>query len=388
MSDDHDWVTRLLAATGPAAMPADVADRLDRVLLGAADPRLSTPSDASPTATQVQPPTTPDAAGAGTVPPVAGHVPPPTLPTSPGTATAGDQGTARPDVPDGAVPPPATAATTASLPRLRSVPAATGSALPDVSDDPDGDAPSGLGADTSAASSGPRTDGSRRALPEEGDEGRRIPARWLLAAAGVLVLAGAGVTVARVLDRPGDTSLTQASDAAGSTAVEAAAVPRSLLATGTQYTTADQAVFDAQVRDLVALAAGDPSGTVADEPGAAAAEAVDPEAAEPAPSAAAEDAPAVGSAPVDGAALPPASEARAAALDSPLADPQALSECVDQVSAGTTSTAAAVDLAVVDGVESTLIVVPDAAGLMYQVYVLGADCSGIDTQFKFYTVTP
>lgn len=49
MSEQHDWVRRLLAESGdsPEPMPADVADRLDRVLAGLADsPRAARDEDA------------------------------------------------------------------------------------------------------------------------------------------------------------------------------------------------------------------------------------------------------------------------------------------------------------------------------------------------------
>jgi hypothetical protein len=75
-------------------------------------------------------------------------------------------------------------------------------------------------------------------------------------------------------------------------------------------------------------------------------------------------------------------------VDSPLASPQTLAECIEQVTKGTSSTAVAVDLAVVNGLESTLLVVPDAAGLTYEVYVVGAGCTDIDTRFTFVPVTP
>jgi hypothetical protein len=219
----------------------------------------------------------------------------------------------------------------------------------------------------------------------------------------VLVLGGAAVAVGTQFGGGADeaTVAQEAGSAAGG-AAESATPPRVLLATGTQYSTApaDRAAFEAQVRDLVALAATDAGadvagGEAADEAGEAAGEAADEAASDATSDASSGTAATVegavpgSGAPAEGAApLELSAGARAAAVDSPLASPQALAECIDEVTRGASSTAVAVDLAVVNGLESTLLVVPDAAGLTYQVYVVGPGCTDIDTRFTFVTVTP
>ncbi len=222
-----------------------------------------------------------------------------------------------------------------------------------------------------------RTFGASRTEQHSDDEGerrRKLLTRWLPVAAGVLVLGAAGAAAVNVLDDSDDTAVTAEEAAAGD--VAAAVAPRALLATGTEYTTGDPEVFSQQVRELVVVAgagtedssaaAGSALGNVADE------------------GATAERDPATLSAP---AAVAPES-ARAAVADNPLAEATALQECIQAVTDGTDDSATAVDLALVDGVESTVVVVPDPAGTDLFVYVVGPDCTGIDSQFQFFTVTP
>lgn len=358
MTDDHDWVARLLADAGPATMPDDVAARLDRALRTEADRMPAEPApatdDVPPTHLLSPGPAPSPAAGNG-----APAVPPPAVPP--------------PAVPPPAVPPPAST-TTGALPRLRSV-TTTGPSTDRV----DGTA-------SAPGSRGPGSGSSRRDLhaDDDGERRRRALVRWAPVAAGVMVLGGAAVAVGALFDGGEDATLADSAESADSAgagaAMEEAGPPRSLVATGTQYSTADRAAFDAQVRELVALAAADPAAAAA-EPEALSAD-------EAAPSLEADAGAAAGSAPESAALSASPSQARAAAEDSPLADPQALAECVEAVTSGTSSSAAAVDLAVVDGLESTLLVVPDAAGMTYQVYVVGAGCSDLDTRFDFLTVTP
>ncbi|MFC7164287.1 hypothetical protein ACFQL5_18520, partial [Aquipuribacter hungaricus] len=343
----------------PAAVP-----RAATAAPGAAPPPAATTGAVPPPATTT-----------GAVPPPAttGAVPPPALP--------------------GAVPPPADAST-GSLPRLRSVPA--------TADGTDG--PAGTGADrhrtrqalrsTQTVGAAAGAGSSRRDLREDdGEQRRRALVRWAPVAAGVLVLGGAGIAVAALFggDDAGVGSAQQAADSsAAGAAAEAVVSPRVLVASGTSYSTldADRPSFETQVRDLVAFAATDPgarpealrapagAGAVAEEE-AGLDDASAPATAAPAPG---------GSAPAGSTAAAPAPPD---ADESPLSEPEALADCVEAVTSGASSTATAVDLAFVDGIESTVVVVPDAAGVAYEVYVVGADCGGIDEgQFKFFTVTP
>ena len=176
-----------------------------------------------------------------------------------------------------------------------------------------------------------------------------------------------------------------ADSAAGAAEVQAA--PSTLVATGSEYTTTDRAVFDEQVRKPSPSPRTTPRATLGRHRGRRRC----PGRRRLGRCSRGRDGgerPRTDEASADASALAAPADARAAAGSSPLADPQALADCVEEVTEGTSATAAAVDLAVVDGLESTLLVVPDAAGLTYQVYVVGADCGDIDTRFDFFTVTP
>ena len=332
MTDDHDWVARLLAASVPPGIPDDVALRLDRALVEAtAQGRsVATPTGSVPTATAT--PTAPAATTSAPAVASAQTVPATTVTTLP---------------PPGTVPPAASTETTGALPRLRSVPTvpAEDPAEPDRT----------RRDDTATIVPVSRTGSSRREQRQDdlGERRRRRLTRWAPVAAGILLLGGAAVAVVDVMGFGDSTSSSGASDAAAGAVAESAAAPRALVATGTQYATTDVPAFETQVLQLVAtVAGGDPAVAAADPQLEAA-------------------------------------ESRSTAADSSaVADPQVLADCVAEVTDGATTTAAAVDLAVVDGLASTVLVVPDAAGLTYQVYVVGAGCGDIDTRLRFFTVTP
>ena len=343
MTDDHDWVARLLAASVPPGIPDDVALRLDRALVEAtAQGRsVATPTGSVPTATAT--PTAPAATTSAPAVASAQTVPATTVTTLP---------------PPGTVPPAASTETTGALPRLRSVPtvSAEDPAEPDRT----------RRDDTATIVPVSRTGSSRREQRQDdlGERRRRRLTRWAPVAAGILLLGGAAVAVVDVMGFGDSTSSSGASDAAAGAAAESAAAPRVLVATGTKYATTDVPAFETQVLQLVAtVAGGDPAVAAADP---------QLEAAESRSTAA------------DSSAVADPLSAET----SPLADPQVLADCVAEVTDGATTTAAAVDLAVVDGLASTVLVVPDAAGLTYQVYVVGAGCGDIDTRLRFFTVTP
>jgi len=269
----------------------------------------------------------------------------------------------------GAVPPPASTATTGALPRLRSLP--TGASVPSDGASEHGET---RRVDASTTVPGPRLGSSRRKQrqDDQGERRRRLLTRWAPVAAGVLLLGGAAVVVSNVVGGGDSATLAESSsDAAGGAAAESAVAPRALVATGTQYSTTDVPAFEEQVRELVAVVAAGEDVAAGDGAGPA--------------SAAPQDEATALQAPADASA---GADAGTAADTSPLADPQALADCVGAVTDGATTTAVAVDLAVVDGVESTVLVVPDAAGLTYEVYVVGAGCGDLDARFQFFAVTP
>lgn len=328
---DEDWVARLLGAAERPTMPADVADRLDRTVRQQVT-GTGPSTDASPLRVVAAgpAPTSSDAAGS---------------------------------VPAPAVVPPAAGVGTGSTAPLR---AGTDDARH-------------LGADGDELSGRSRTQqgtiGSSRKEQRSDDEGerrRRLLTRWLPVAAGVLVLGAAGAAAVNVLDGSdgADSAATSAEEVAAEDVADDVA-PRALLATGTEYTTADQELFAQQVRDLVTVAGSGTEGSSTPAPAAAGADAgAEADAAAPVP------------------AAPDPAVARASAASNPLADAAALQECIQTVTDGSDDTAAAVDLALVNGVESTVVVVPDPAGTNLFVYVVGPDCTGIESQFQFFTITP
>ena len=449
MSDDDDWVARLLGSAERPTMPTDVADRLDRTLRSHIDGEL--------TAGPATAPADPDGGVAGGpvaavtaaethreqdatsthTPPVVDEVPGPTAGTpapaaqtpaaptaaaqtaasstpatpTPAAATAGTPApatapgsrgtghvpaTAPGTVPPAAVPPPATSGT-GVLPVLRAgTPAAD-----DGAGDPDGSGADGTDRDgtsdgtapgtaddapaTSTTRSGRTFGSSRREQRAEdvGERRRRLLVRWAPVAAGVLVLGGAGIAVSQLTSGQ-DSAVETADEAAAAGAAEAVA-PRALVATGTEYQTADTEVFSQQVRDLVSVAASGESGDAALSAPAEESDTAGGGADGSAEDAAPTDA-AAPEAAADDAGVDP-SAAREAVAGSPLADATALQECVDRVTGAEGDVALAVDEAVVDGVESTVVVVEDPAGASLFVYVVGPDCDD-SSQFDFYDVTP
>lgn len=368
MTDDDEWVARLLGSAPTPTMPDDVADRLERTL------REHLDADRSSTA------------------PVVGPVPHEvTGEHGSDERVGGDEPDARPLVPPAAVPPPAGDAGSAVAPLRAGAQAEDGDgAAGDREPTADGEAGSGL----SATRSGRTFGSSSRRDPEDEDEGegerrRRLLLRWGPVAAGVLVLGGAGLTAANlVAGEDTRTATDTAQEAAAAGAAEEVA-PRALVATGTEYDTADQELFAQQVRDLVAVAAsGESEASALSAPAEEDAEvAGDAEVADDAAGGAGEAASAVPEAAAEAPPADPAS-ARAAVEGDPLTDQTAFAECVDAVTEGSTEAPAAVDLAVVDGVESTVVVVPAPTGDDLFVYVVGPGCSTADGRFDFYTVTP
>ncbi len=418
---NDDWVARLLAEAERPAMPEDVAERLELGLRRhlSADAGTTTPG-AEPAGTGGGPTPTevtsggvapdqdlPDGTGSdGTssgrptvdraTTPDGSSAAPSTGTTSTGSASTGwSSGSPVPaDSPDGpgvGTPVPArSSGTRDDTPAPGAVPAPA--VVPPAAGAGAGAAPLRAGADgddpTRTADDGPdgtavsrtregRSFGTPRREQRADDQGerrRRLLTRWVPVAASLLVLGAAGAVTVSFLSGGDDTTADTAQEVAAADVAESVA-PRSLVATGTEYTTADVPTFEQQVRDLVALAAAGTEGASAsaqeDSSAGAGAAAADPSA--PAASAPAQADPAA---------------ARASAADNPLADAEALRECVETVTDGTDEDAAAVDLALVDGVESTVVVVPDPAGANLFVYVVGPDCTGLDSQFQFFTVAP
>jgi len=372
MTDDHDWVARLLAESAPPGIPDDVAMRLDRALRDATGQARPDGTGTPDTGTDL-----PGADVPGADVPAAASPDHAATTTAPGTgvsvapvvsgASAASVNAAGPPV-VGAVPPPASTATTGALPRLRGLPTRAS-----VSSDGASGQRRTRGVDASTTVPGRRPGSSRREQRQDDqvERRRRLLTRWAPVAAGVLVLGGAAVAATNLVGGGESATLAESSsDAAAGAAAESAVAPRALVATGTQYSTTDVPAFEEQVRGLVAVVSAGDLGAAGGSAGAADA---------PQDEATALQAPAEASAGADAAR---------AADTSPLADPQALADCVGAVTDGATTTAVAVDLAVVDGVDSIVLVVPDAAGLIYQVYVVGAGCGDLDTRFLFFLVAP
>ncbi len=350
--NDDDWVIRALAEAGTPEMPVDVADRLDRVLSEAvADGRDTDVTDADVT----------DVTGTG----VAGSVPPPAVPPP---------AVPPPAVPPAAVPPPAVPPAAVPPPAGDAVAGGAGlrATMAGSSTWTGGSGEGGRGRPGGVAGEdedlGAPTPWSLGGDDELGERRRSRAVRWLPVAAGVLLLGGAGAVALQTLGGPDEEASTAAGaqeQAAVDGAAEAAetAAPRPLVATGTQYTTADTVGFAQQVRELVAVAS-----TGADVAVPAA-----PEQSQAQDSSAAD-------APVD---------ARAGVAGSPLLEQEAFDACIESVSDGANETVVAIDLAVVDGVEATVVVAPAPAGEDLFVYVVGPDCTGADgSQFAFIRVTP
>ncbi|MGJ7439487.1 hypothetical protein [Aquipuribacter sp. MA13-6] len=418
MSDD--WVARLLAEAERPTMPEDVAERLEQGLR-----RHLADAGPGPTAAPADEPTSagdaPTAAGPTTGGVVEDGVPvttastgvaaeqPGTAPTEPPTAPsatapsatapsateaaggASPTGSSPTGSPPGESSPGPSSASPADRPASGSVPApavvppaaGAGAGAAPLRAGTDGDAgrTPGSGPDEAAALSRTRegrtfgTPRREQRADDQGERRRRLLTRWVPVAAGVLVLGAAGAAAVNVLGGDSDTTADTAEEVAAADVADSVA-PRSLVATGTEYTTADAPAFEQQVRDLVALTATGTEGTGApvEEDSSAGAGAAAP--AEPSAEA------------LSSPARVDPSAARASAAANPLADAAALRECVETVTDGTDEDAAAVDLALVDGVESTLVVVPDPAGANLFVYVVGPDCTGLDSQFQFFTVAP
>lgn len=224
--------------------------------------------------------------------------------------------------------------------------------------------------------SGPVSLGAtRRELRREdtSERRRRTFARLAPVAAGLLVLGGAGAVALSTLGGGSDSEEAATLEASGG--AEDTSAPRALVATGTEYTTTDDEVFAQQVRDLVAV-----TGASDDTTAMSAAEA---------PEAESGDAAAAGAEAADAAESLPAPSAARSAVDSPLTDRDVFDACIEQVTDSGSTPVSAVDLAVVDGLESTVVVVPDPSGEDLFVYVVGPDCTEVDGPgFKFRQVTP
>lgn len=225
--------------------------------------------------------------------------------------------------------------------------------------------------------SGPVSLGAtRRELRREdtSERRRRTFARLAPVAAGLLVLGGAGAVALSTLGGGSDSEEAATLEASGG--AEDTSAPRALVATGIEYTTTDDEVFAQQVRDLVAV-----TGASDDTTAMSAAEAPEAESA---------DGDAAGAEAADAAeeSLPAPSAARSA-VDSPLTDREVFDACIEQVTDSGSTPVSAVDLAVVDGLESTVVVVPDPSGEDLFVYVVGPDCTEVDGPgFMFRQVTP
>lgn len=384
-SDNDDWVALLLAATESPRMPDDVAERLDRALreeAGSAaapagpEPVAAAPADLEPVGVapaDVPAPAEVGAAG-GTSPsgtPTPAEDDAGTVPTADGAVVAGPWAgaVARPGSSAGSTGPDGS-----GDPRDGKTDETSG----DLTADPDGDGP--LPSVLAGASRPWGSSRRERREEHQGERRRNLLTRWAPVAAGVLVLGGAGITTAALLGGDDDGAAGGSDLSAASAAEEAAPAPRALVATGTEYATTDEDAFAEQVLGLVAVAG---SGT-----GAAASAAADSPAGGSDSSADA-DSPADAQDDAEASTLAAPEEERSAVTDSPLTDRAAFDACVEEVTDGSATTVAAMDLAVVDGLESTVLVVPDAAGLSYLVYVVGPNCTGMDDgQFKFFTVTP
>ncbi|WP_380164224.1 hypothetical protein [Jannaschia sp. R86511] len=410
---NDDWVARLLAGSERPVMPADVADRLERTVrdqiaggAAAVDPVEDGDVAQDPVAGGPVLPAPAAEAPAGRAPVGAsdgsGHEPsePAPVPSDnrpverpvtgsrPGGATdavpapaAPAPAVPSPAVPSPAVPSPAVPSPAVPSPAVVPPTAGAGASAPLRAGGSATEGGSGTGQadDELARARAARPAGTSRREQRADDQGerrRRLLTRWVPVAAGVLVLGAAGIAAVNVLDGSGaDTTAADELQEASAGAAAESVAPRSLVATGTEYTTADPDAFAQQVRELVALAStGD--GTAAATPQ------------EDAPQDDADAGTLSEGADDSAAAGGDVTSARAEAAGSPLADPAALTECIEAVTEGADDSAAAVDLAVVDGVESTVVVVPDPAGERLFVYVVGPDCSAVDTQFDFFNVVP
>lgn len=268
-----------------------------------------------------------------------------------------------------------------AAPGLVPPPAAPGAAAR-LTTEPTAPTPARATGSTSAASAGaaPGPHGSRRERRrEEASDRRRLLGRRLLpVAAGVVVLGLGAVTFDQLLgDDQQDAALSETASDSSAAGAAPAPAPRGLVATGTDYTSSDLAVFEQQIADLVEVATGEvvpkeaPRAEALEQPGAGQADSAPQEA--------------------DGVAgsgpAPDAAEVRRALPETPLSDPEAYSRCATEVTDGDDVDPLAIDLATVDGIERAVVVVPDRNGEGVFVFVTDPDCD-VSTGLEFYPMTP
>lgn len=350
MSDD-DWVVELLAAAEAGPMPDDVAERLELAVRAEVLAQLAEAAPADSTA-----------AAAGAASPVAAA-----SAASPVAADGAASPTADLEPPaPGLVPPPARGSGSGLVGVPADAPGRGPATAPGKEPGPEDDEtpPDELARARAARSAG--TSRRDRRAEQVGERRRRILTTWLPVAAGVVVLGGAGVAAVQIVG--GDDPVAGTAETAAMQSSEAAPAPRGLLASGTNYTPADTAAFTGQVQGLVEAATGATASVPLEAP------------ADAAGGSEGEDATGLQE---SAGALP---DARSGASSSPLSDPAEYAACAEDVTDGATSTPVAIDLAMVDGVARTVVVVADATGAGYQVYVVGEGCDTSGSQFDFYTV--